>query len=137
MKCLAQRDRQLLEQRVDDAEAWHNLGRRGVAAVELADRAFDAPRHLARVRDVIDDERVIECRFGDVKRRFLEDRRVQRTPADILAVRDELVLGPQRAAVCFDGSKERVGGSHVLLPSSWGPFLMAPLRVAESTLPRD
>src|SRR5262249_17672246 len=90
--------------------------------------AFDLPSHLAGVRDVVDDERMIEGRFGNLQRRFPEDSCMKRPPADVLAVCPKLVLRPQRAPMCFAGGKQGIRQRHRgLLGSWWGSY----------TLPRD
>ena len=50
---------------------------------------------------------MVDRRLGRLKRTFLDDRRVERTPPGILAVRDQSVADPQGAPMSFPDSKNR------------------------------
>jgi hypothetical protein len=130
---LRESDRELVEERIDDAKPWHNLGRCRVAAVQFADgrfvqrttSTFDLSHHLGGMGDVVDDERMIQRGFGNVQRRFLEDRRVKRTPAHVLTVGEQLVFRPHRAPVCFADGKSSPRERHLGLLRSWlGPYTL-------------
>ena len=76
--------------------------------------------------DVVDDERVIQRRLADVEGRLPENRRVQRSPADVLAVGEELVFGPHRAPVglaCCERTAVRRQHLHLLEGFRLGPLI--------------
>ena len=50
---------------------------------------------------------MVDRRLGRLKRSFLDDRRVERTPPRVLAVRDQSVADPQGAPMSFPDSKNR------------------------------
>ncbi len=93
----------------------------------FATSAFDLSHHLGWMGDVVDDERMIQRGFSDVKRRFLENRGVKRTPAHVLTVGEQLVFGPHRAPVRFADGKGSPLERHLGLLRSWlGSYTLPP-----------
>ena len=74
----------------------------------VARTALNLARYFGRTGQMIDQRRMPNRRLCCLKRTFLKDGGVKRTPAHILAVRDQAVTRPERPSMCFANRKNRV-----------------------------
>src|SRR5262245_11629566 len=63
--------------------------------------AFDLAHDFSRPRQMINHHRMADRRLDRAERSFLDDRRVKRTPTDILTVRDQAVAAADGAPMRF------------------------------------
>src|SRR5437879_5736977 len=70
--------------------------------------AFNLTRDFGWAAQMINQKGMADGRFGGLERGLLKDRRIQRTPSGILAVRDQTVTRPERPSMRFPGGENRI-----------------------------
>ncbi len=74
----------------------------------LSRAALDSSRYGGGAAKVIDQRRMPDGGLGRLKRGFLKDGGVKRTPADRLAMRDQAIIGAERTTVRLGNRKNGI-----------------------------